>query len=72
MGQAHLVIEEMQREVCAVAVCHGTHPSERVPEAVFELLPFAAFAVEDKGKINRLRNPRPIQLSFQWQVRQLS
>ncbi len=55
------MVEEVQREVCAVTVGNGCHPFERIAETVFKFLPFSAFAVEDQRKIYCLRYPSPVK-----------
>lgn len=61
MRQANLMVEEVKREVCAVAVCDCGHPLQRVSEPVFQFLSHAAFGVEYQSEIHRLRYPGPVK-----------
>lgn len=57
MGKAYLVVQEVDGEVCAVAVCHSDHIFQRVAETVFEDFCATSAASEDKCQISCLCYP---------------
>ena len=64
MGQTYLVVEEVDGEVRTVAVGHGNHPFQRVPEAVFEHFCPTARVAEHQSQVHRLSYPRPVELTI--------
>ena len=57
MSQTYLIVEEVNGEVRAVAVCHSDHILQRVTEAFFKDFGATASAPEHESQIRCLRNP---------------
>jgi len=62
MSQTYLIVEEVNGEVRAVAVCHCDHILQRVTEAFFKDFGATASAPEHESQIRCLRNPWPVEL----------
>ena len=61
MSKTYLMIEEMECEVCAMAVGNGSHSFQAVAKLVCQHLRASSIGTEKQCVINRLCYPGPVE-----------